>query len=672
MSFNRDRTGKVTKGLLPCIGLLVMLLVFTSLTAGARAPVLVDGDQAPRFEPADCPVPVPETVACGYLVVPEDRTQPGSRTIRLAVAILPSHSDHPAPDPVVYLEGGPGGSALEGMDHWLGSPILDSRDLILLEQRGTQYSEPWLDCPELKETYIDNWQRGLSGEEEVKREVQAAIECRDRLRREGANLAAYHSAASAADLADLRQALGYDQWNLYGISYGTRLALTAMRDHPDGIRSVILDSVYPPPVEGLVEIAPNTARVFDKLFDDCAADPACQAAYPDLESDFYEVIERANAEPIFIRARHPEDGKFLDLPVDGEDLVGILFIALYDSSLIPYLPQIIDQMYLGNSDVLLPLIEFALEMYLSGSEGMGTSVNCSEEVPFNPPEAIAAAAEAVPPLLRAFSYTSTWEICDLWGTGDAQPIEDEPVYSDIPTLVLEGEYDPITPPAFGRLAAETLSNSFYYQFPGLGHGVTLLDCPASMAVAFLEDPHTEPDSRCLEELTNPDFSTGQDFNLTPAAYRILAGLNSGDSPFPWALGFAGLCFLLAGYVWVWALLRLLRIWPGPYPRGDWLFHGLLAGTSILNQFFLVGLGAMMFGTVLSDWSILIFGLPSGSALLLWMPWMSGFLTAGLVAFMVVAWIRKKWPLAWRVLYSLATASLVAFIGFLAYWDLLGL
>jgi pimeloyl-ACP methyl ester carboxylesterase len=635
-----------------------------------RAPSALEGVDVPRFEAAPCPVPAPDTVECGHLIVPEDHAKPEGRTLRLAIAILPSHSEAPAPDPVVYLEGGPGGSALSGLEFWLTSLFLDDRDLILLEQRGTRYAEPSLDCPELDQAYIDNWLDVQSDEEETAREVQAARQCRNRLRSEGVNLAAYNSAASAADLEALRLVLGFEEWNLYGISYGTRLALTLMRDHPTGIRSVVLDSVYPPPEDSFEVLLPNLERVFGKLFEDCASDLRCRAAYPDLESSLYDLVERTNEQPIHTPARHPETGEVLPLLSDGRDLVGELFLAFYDSSLIPFLPLVIDQVGQGNTDVLEPLTELSLQTFVGISEGMHYSVQCYEEEPFNDPAAIAAAAESIPPQLRAFSYDATHQICGIWGSGEPDPVETQPVYSDIPTLILAGEYDPITPPRSGRLAAETLSQSLFYEFPGLGHGVTASACPASIASAFVADPTSEPDTSCIDELDRPDFRTEDELYLTPVPYRLLPALLSGESSLPWILlGFSGLFLGFVIYVGLWALIWWLRRDTVRTTRAAWWFHGLLGAAAGLNLIFLVGLVLFTLGTVFVDWSLLIFGLPSTVATLFALPPLTTLLALGLLVTIGLAWKNRTASPVRRVLYTLATLVVVAFVGFLVYWDL---
>jgi pimeloyl-ACP methyl ester carboxylesterase len=650
--------------LLVAVAITLFALVLPPLAAAQEEPV-------PRFEPAPCPVEAPPGVECGYLVVWEDRADPAEGTIRLAVAILPSDSASPAPDPIVYLEGGPGGSALEGLDTWLGSPFLTERELILFEQRGTRYAEPELDCPELKQVYVEAWEAGLEDDDIIEREVAAAAECRARLAAAGADLAAYNSAASAADLEDLRLMLGYDAWNLYGISYGTRLALTVLRDYPEGVRSAVLDSVYPPQVDGLVELAPNAERALGVLFADCRADAACVAAYPHLEATFYEVLARADAQPFHVRVPHPDTGEMLRLPVDGEDLVSLLFLTLYDAEIIPYLPLVIDRVHAGDEGVLVPLAHFALSTYLSGSDGMSYSVTCHEEVPFNTLEEAATAARRVPEPLRIFDITGTLEICSLWGAGTAGPVETEPVRSEVPTLVLEGAYDPITPPAFGQAAAAWLPNSYYFEFPGLSHGVTLDECPAEIAQDFFENPDTPPQAGCLEGMGPPAFRTSGDLYLTPAAYRILVALESdpGQLLIP-LLAFVDLSFLILVFVTLRGLLRVMHRWPGATPPSAGLFHGTLGAVATLNLLTLALIAAAIVIAIAGDWSVLVFGLPRWAVVIAALQALAALLTMGLAILLVIAWWRRGWSIARLVVYTLAVAGLAVFFGFLATWDLL--
>ena len=452
------------------------------------APVLVFNEDVCPFEIWE---EEEEQIECGYLHVPEDRTAPEGAEVKLAVAIIRSLSDQPAPDPVIYLSGGPGDSALADPDSWLESSLRDERDIILLDQRGTGHSEPSLNCFELEE------QDGL----------EATQACRDRLANAGINLSAYNSANNAADVNDLRLALGYEEWNLIGISYGTRLALTVMRDFPVGIRSVVLDSVYPPNIDAYTEQSLNNADAIQAMINGCTANDACNQAYPELEEKFYELISDLNDQPLDL------DGEELT----GDQIVDQLVQTLYDTHTIPELPFVIDAAYQENYDPFLELLEPAEEEGASrqlarqegeeditDSEGMFYSVECYEEIPFGDlaeAERLMSSypAELADGLLAGLQHE--YEACEIWNVGQAGQIETEAVSSDIPTLILAGEYDPVTPPSWAKLAAETLSHHQYFEIPGGGHAlIDAGECPLGLIVSFIADPTAQLNGNCVEEL----------------------------------------------------------------------------------------------------------------------------------------------------------------------------
>lgn len=460
----------------------------------------------PHFTPADCPFAPPEnvTIRCGYLTVPEDRANP-QRTIRLPVAIVASDSPTPQPDPVVYLAGGPGDRALD-MTFFLVTQyqdILRQRDLIIFDQRGTGYAEPSLDCPELEEAQLANIERPLDADEQQAMVMAALMACRERLIADGVNLAAYNSAASAADLDDLRQALGYKSWNLLGVSYGTRLALTAVRDfgHTGAIRSVILDSVYPPQVDAYAVAGANVQRAFSLLFARCAADAACNAAYPDLETRFYQLVDVLNAEPLTVTVSDSVNLANYRVPVTGDALLSIVFEMMYNRQQISALPQMVRQLENGQSSRLTQYLNDTLHKAAFLSEGMGYSVHCFEEFPFTTEAESAAGSETLPPQLAravAENIANTLELCAAWHIAPAPPKENEPVISDLPILLLAGDYDPVTPPAYAEAAAAYLPNSFLFTFIGVSHGVTFShSCGVELVVAFLADPNKEPAADCL-------------------------------------------------------------------------------------------------------------------------------------------------------------------------------
>ena len=499
------------------------------------------------FVEADCEFDVPEgrDVTCGWLTVPEDRNNPDDgQTVRLHVAKFASESDNPAPDPIVYLEGGPGGEPLEAVPFTfeiLFAPYLANHDFIIFDQRGTGYSEPSLACPELRELSFELFeQTDLTPDETTELTIGSLVECRDRLEAEGVNLAAYNSAANAADLNDLRIALGYDEWNILGISYGTRLAQTTMRDHPAGIRSVILDSTYPLAANLLTDTSDNIIRAYGELFDGCAQDTACNEAYPNLEETFFNVVAKYNAEPADITVADLFTGETYDTILHGDDLTGLLFQTLYSTEIIPSLPQLIYELDEGNTTTLAALISSFLLNGEFMSIGMQFSVQCNEENSFTDPAEAVAAAEKYPELEPFMSNSvnlgpRALDICEFWGAGTADAIENEAISSDIPTLVLAGEYDPITPPAWGVQVAEQLSNSSYYEFPGTGHGVSISgECAVEVVQSFLADPSAEPDTTCLAEVTGPEFAgTGEAEAVTLVPYENSTFGTTGVVPEGW-------------------------------------------------------------------------------------------------------------------------------------------
>jgi len=466
------------------------------------------------FEPGECrfEVPAGETVECGDLVVPEDRSQPDGRTIRLHVAIVKSHNPNPAPDPVIDLSGGhlsgrPGYSALNLAFVYADAfkEVLATRDLILFDQRGVGYSAPSLDCPEWDQAVMSMWPEDLGPEESIAREMQGYKACHDRLAQDGVNLAAYHSAASAADVNDLRLALGYDQVNLLGESYGTRLALEVMRDFPGGIRSVVLDSALPVQADIIADLGANAQRSFDVLFQRCESDAICSAAFPDLEAVFYQLADQLDAEPVTLETRNAVSGEPTQYLLDGDRLIDAVYQLLFFSEEIPWLPKTIDGLargeYYGHFVERLPYL-VAFRSGWNTSEGMLTSVLCAEEAPFTSPEALDAAGAGPRVAARLARQSASWLApCEIWGAAVSPALENEPVASDLPVLIVAGELDPITPPAYGRTAAKTLSHSAYYEFPGVGHeALGSGPCASDILVSFLEAPDRAPDASCIAKL----------------------------------------------------------------------------------------------------------------------------------------------------------------------------
>jgi pimeloyl-ACP methyl ester carboxylesterase len=463
------------------------------------------------FEHAPCKFSIPtgENADCGYLTVPESRTQTNGRTIRLPVAVLKSSSAERKPDPIVYLDGGPGADTLQELaplDEAL-KPLLAGRDLVVFDQRGAGYSEPSLDCPEITQLNYDDLKQQFTVDQRVAQDAESVTRCHNRLVSKGIDPALASSAESATDVNDLRLALGYDRWNLYGVSYGTKLALTVMRDFPQGVRSVVLDSVYPLQANLYTASPEDFDRALKVLFESCAADAHCSSAYPNLEAAFYETVRTLNEKPVILALGGGIFGRPIEgAVIDGDWFAAFMFQSLYSTQLIPLLPQAIFDTRHQNWGLLTTMADGYLQDANGLSPGMYLSVQCGEELPFTTREAAIAAADANPQLssFNEYKAKSIFASCEVWQARAAASRENEAVTSDIPTLVLSGQFDPITPPAWGRMVAKDLSNSFYFEFPGVGHGVAFADeCPGGIALAFLNDPQQRPPSGCIDGMSRP-------------------------------------------------------------------------------------------------------------------------------------------------------------------------
>ena len=479
-------------------------------TAAAPAPAASPAaGPVPRFEPARCPFALPPsetegtTVSCGYLVVPERHARPDGPAIRLAVARFASRQRPPAPDPVIYLSGGPGGPVQRLVSNFTRSalwPLATTREVIIFDQRGAGHSQPSLDCPEVREQLVQDAAQPLTPRQEVDRGLAALGRCRERLVAQGVDLAAYTTAENAADVEALRVALGYPQVNLLGVSYGTLLALTVLRDHPAGVRSVVLDSVLPPQrAFRQDDVAAHYDRALRLAFASCAAQGACPQGDAALEDAFAAAVAQLDARPRTVRVPDSR-GQPHAVVVTGARLVEWLRDWLYIPATSVYVPTLIEELARGEDVILQQLVRgtFFERVLPQVSLGMHSSVVCAEAVESGSQPPATATADLLAPIRdhTAAGVGLDARKCDAWAVPRADARAREPVASDRPTLLLAGGRDPITPPAYAQLAAQTLPRGVYVEMPGLGHGVTGSDCGAGLAVRFVAEPTARPDTSC--------------------------------------------------------------------------------------------------------------------------------------------------------------------------------
>jgi pimeloyl-ACP methyl ester carboxylesterase len=508
-------------------------------------PVSGDFNEAACRTFPDFRMPIERTmeddVECGYLLVRESHALPDSRQIRLPVVIFKSYAEEPA-TPLVFAQGGPGASTIDTYGDLflmgLGDSILETRDVILFDQRGTRHTYPDLMCPEMDDVIASRADEYQPPDVLQQMYIQAVADCHERLSRQPLSLSAYNSVENARDVEALRVALGYDQIDLYGVSYGTLLAQHVMRDYPDGLHSVILDAVVPLQVDIAPAVASNAQRSLNEVFAACAAYAPCAQAYPNLDEVFYQLVADLNENPATIPIIDYQTFETYETKLDGDTLVLAFQNLLYSAEVVPHIPRLIYDMHYGNFNLISTILYvYHVEVEQTFSVGMYYSVMCAEEGDFSADDQLLDGVN--PAIANALDANEFLESCDLWDVQPLPPFTDEPLVSDVPVLVLSGGFDPITPPAWGQMVADNLENSYFYTFPSQSHGAFLFDwCATGIMMDFLDDPTTRPNDDCVEEVAEPNFVIiNREITLIPFSYDF-AGFG-GVRPAEWLELFPG-------------------------------------------------------------------------------------------------------------------------------------
>ena len=504
-----------------------------SFTASAIAPT---PGSPPVFQSAPCPpdtFPPTVRVDCGFVAVPENRTRPTGRTITVAAAVMRAPSPHPRDDPIVFLDGGPSFGAISSfaVDFYFGGAAYTrDRDVILVDTRGTGLSQPRLGCPEFDRANVSTfYSEPFVGSSAVADYTRAIRACRDRLTAAGVDLAAYNSAESAADLEALRRALGYRQWNLFALSADGVLGLTYMRLYPRGIRSAVVDSGQSPQHLWGPDHYRGLNELLERIFAGCAANAACNAAYPNIRGVFFDLVRRLQAHPALIPIPDFQP-RPVTIRVDGVEFYLSALFGIFPGdefapdTIRPLLSEIwraahgeLTQVYqerLGTGPATSDLDSFF-------AQGKTMSYVCRDLVGFITRADLRQAARDLPGLAPMFldpdfDLADVWNPvspagCRLWRVGVADPAQHRPVRSSIPTLVLAGEYDSGVPPLIVRQIPPTLRRSFFYEFPAAPH-IQLASfnpvsaCARSITGQFLNAPTRRPNASCIDSLPPFDFT----------------------------------------------------------------------------------------------------------------------------------------------------------------------
>lgn len=438
------------------------------LAVAVAAPVQAQTDREPVLGPCDLVTPAGDTIPpptrCGWFPVPENRDQPGGRWLRLNVVVIGAVGSDRLADPMVRLFGGPGQAAAQFARYlapghrrsWPG------RDLVLVDQRGTGESNG-LYCDgdvEVAETVQRLVARVM--------DVDAMQACREMLQ-DRADLSHYHTTVAADDLAEVLTWLGYEQVNLSGGSYGTRMAQVFMRRYPERVRTAILDGVVPMDAFSPRTYSPESTDAMKRLVLACVSDPECGAAYPDLENRTTRVFERLDQGDVTVTVTDPRDGARVEAAVPKETIGYAVRGMLYSGRQFPDLPALLNQAFEGDYG---PLVDrFVGRTLAFGNRAIATgmyfSVFCTEDIPFIGAADVEANRGTImdDALIREYR-----ESCEGWPTGQLPAGFHDPVSVDVPTLVISGEFDPSTTSQMGADVASHLTDVAHILIPGGGHG----------------------------------------------------------------------------------------------------------------------------------------------------------------------------------------------------------
>ena len=500
------------------------LVIFTLLlvTAGIiywqslqfHAAVLPNGAS---YKPTDCWFETDQfiRIECGYMTTRTSKDSPVS--FELPVVVLRQSLWRNSKSPMLHIAGGPGGAAYldsKIMPYWIQNFIRQDWgvDFVIYDQRGTGLSKPRLSCDNSHTLRLDSLKKPLTAREDSQQFSSQMQSCFDVLTQDPSvnqHIGLISTDNSVDDIVDLHDLLGVEQWVLMGVSYGTRLSLETVRSHPEVVKSMVLDSVYPPQYDGFETLTENSFRAIERLMQSCLADDFCEQQYPKLSTQLYEALLALKAEPMALSVPQSDSAKpRRALSLTAHRLIFLLDYASYDSQLLANIPAAISAVKRkepGNK----PLLELAtnyleIELFDEFSEPVYMITECKENGRFSVAslmERLVSYREQYPMLDWSEQTVVDLSICDRWRDVSRSVVRDyrKPVESDVPSLILAGVLDSITPPEWGRSLAQTLTNSRYLEYPDSAHSVLTSAICSNDEVQMFLNPDQEETAFCDTE-----------------------------------------------------------------------------------------------------------------------------------------------------------------------------
>ncbi len=455
-----------------------------------------------------------ENIVWGYLNVPENWDHPKGKKIKVAVSVVKSTSKKATRNAVVFIQGGPGAAGIQNMGYWIRHPLRKKNDIVLLDIRGTGFSEPRL-CPDLGKEFMKILAKNQSEEDDEKQKSIAALSCKQDILNKNIDVSGYHSFAVSKDLHELKKQLGYRIWNVYGVSYGTHMAQVYVSEYPDDIKALLLDSSISNIATYYTKNTSNYISSLSKVFEKCLSNNDCNKEYPNLENVYYKVIEDLEREPITVSV----DKKVIDseeFTYNAEDFKIAIQQALYHKKLIEIVPLLIYQFRDRNKKALGNLVQ-AFSSLLNMDYGMYYCVSCNETLPMNNISEYKQDVMKYKKIRGGVSfYKSDYKVCEKWNLNRKDTLTSLD-YSKLenlsfPVLVLSGEYDPITPAENAEKTAKSFYNGHSIMAPSYGHAPSFTKIGAKFTAAFFNHPYQESRLDMFDNQKELSFVSGVTIN----------------------------------------------------------------------------------------------------------------------------------------------------------------
>ncbi|WP_425657999.1 alpha/beta fold hydrolase [Tenacibaculum ascidiaceicola] len=543
-----------------------------------------------------------ENIEWGTFTVPENWDKPQDKKVKLAVAKLKNLDNNDNAESIVVVAGGPGGGAIEIIQWWIVHPLRKTHDIILVDARGTGFSEPRL-CPELGNKFLNILAKNQNSFLDEQEKVADALECKKSLIEKGIDIDSYNSVSIAKDLHALKEYFKYSKWNVYGVSYGTYITQVYATMYPSDLKTLLLDSPISDINKYYTLNTSNYVSKLKKVFKACEDDPECNSEYPDLESVYRKTILELRKKPITVKVDKNivPAGEFT---YNEEDFKIAIHQALYKKSLVEVLPLLINQFYNRNEAALSALVA-SFSGALSLDYGMYFCVTCNETVPRNSYKNYEQNVSSQKLLSEGVSfYKSDFAVCKEWNKGKNLILKEVDTLVqkiNVPTLIFTGGFDPITPSKNGKELEGKIKNSQVVNAPSYGHASGLTGKGFDIAANFIKNP-TKKVKNYFKEIK---IKFVKNIYVNGGVAKVGNSLQNMDVLFFTPLVIALLVSIIAVFTYTFSLFKKRK----NQAKINSGMKVLLIVSSIFSIVIILGLIIGLNNAALNNFYIIAFGLP---------------------------------------------------------------